>query len=92
MPLSSLRRGVEMALPEIQVGRSMLANCKQGRHRSVEMACCILIGLGSSAERAMKLVKEKRPAADPDAWHIQRRIRKFEDFSRGRLTGGFFVL
>ncbi len=78
MPLSSLQRGVETALPEIQAGRSVLAYCKRGRHRSVAMACCILIGLGYSARDAMNLVKERRPAADPGAWHIQRRILKFE--------------
>ncbi len=78
MPLSILRRGAEMALPEIQAGRSVLVYCKQGRHRSVAMACCILIGLGHSADDAMKLVKAKRPIADPDAFHIQCRIRKFE--------------
>ncbi len=78
MPLSSLRRGVETALPEIHAGRSVLVYCKQGRHRSVAMACCILIELGYSAEDAMKLVKERRPAADPDAWHILQRIRRFE--------------
>ena len=78
IPLSSLQRGVETALPEIQAGRNVLVYCKQGRHRSVAMACCILIGLRYSAEDAMKLVKEKRPAADPGARHIQRRIRKFE--------------
>jgi hypothetical protein len=42
------------------------------------MACCILIAKGHSADEAMQLVKEKREKADPDAWHIQRRIRKFE--------------
>src|SRR5262249_55248160 len=78
VPLSSLWRGVETALPEIQARRSVLVYCKQGRHRSVAMACCILVGLGHSAEGAMKLVKEKRPAADPGAWHIRRRICKFE--------------
>ena len=78
IPLSSLQRGVETALPEIQAGRNVLVYCKQGRHRSVAMACCILIGLGCSAGDAMKLVKERRLAADPGAWHIQRRIRKFE--------------
>ncbi len=85
MPLSSLQRGVGMALPEIQAGRSVLVYCKQGRHRSVAMACCILIGLGSSAGAAMKLVKEKRPAADPGAWHIERRIRKFEQRWQGQV-------
>jgi len=87
IPLSSLRCGVEMALPEIQAGRSVLVYCKQGRHRSVAMACCILIGLGYSAEDAMKLVKEKRPAADPGAWHIQRRICKFEQRWQERQSG-----
>jgi hypothetical protein len=45
-----------------------------------------LIGLGSSAEDAMRLVKEKRPAADPGAWHIQRRIRKFEQRWQENMT------
>src|SRR5512143_1787504 len=31
MPLNSLRRGVEAALPEIQAGRSMLMYCKRWR-------------------------------------------------------------
>jgi hypothetical protein len=52
--------------------------CEGGRRRSVAMASCILIGKGYSAEDAMKLIKEKRPVADPYAWHIQRQIRKFE--------------
>jgi protein-tyrosine phosphatase len=87
MPLSSLRRGVETALPEIQAGRSVLVYCKQGRHRSVAMVCCILIGQGYSADDAMQLVKEKRPAADPGARHIQRRIRKFERRWQEKFNG-----
>ena len=38
---------------------------------------CVLIGMGYSAEQAMQLIKEKRAVADPDARHIQNRIRKF---------------
>ena len=84
MPLRALRRGVEAALPEIQAGRSVMVYCRKGRHRSVAMACCILIGLGYSAEEAMKLVKEKRPIADPRIWYIQRCILKFEQWWRGK--------
>jgi hypothetical protein len=62
----------------IEEGYSVLVYCHEGRHRSVAMACCILIAKGHSADEAMQLVKEKREKADPDAWHIQRRIRKFE--------------
>ena len=69
MPMEKLKKGVEAALPVIEEGHSVLVYCREGRHRSVAMACCILIA---------KLVKEKREKADPDAWHIQRRIRKFE--------------
>ncbi len=78
LPLWLLRRGVRAALPVIQEGYGVLVHCKAGVHRSVAMACCILIGLGYSAEEAMKLVKEKRPVADPDVWYIRTRIEKFE--------------
>jgi hypothetical protein len=42
------------------------------------MACCVLIGLGRSAEEAMALVEERRAAADPYAWYIRSRIEAFE--------------
>lgn len=78
MPISTLRRGVEAALPVIQDGGSVLAHCAYGVHRSAAMASCVLIGMGYSAQEAMKLVKEKRPVADPYIWYIRRRIEKFE--------------
>ncbi len=78
IPLSKLKKGVEKALPVIQKGDSVLVYCREGRHRSVAMACCILIGVGYPAEGAMQLVKSKRKIADPYAWHIQRQIRRFE--------------
>ena len=78
IPIYKLMRGAEAALPVIEEGQSVLVYCREGRHRSVAMACCILIAKGQSADQAMQLVKEKREKADPYAWHIQRRIRKFE--------------
>ena len=78
MPLGVLRRGVEAARPVLSAGGGVLAHCRAGVHRSVAMACCILIAQGHSADEAMRLVKEKRPVADPYIGYIQRRIRKFE--------------
>ena len=65
MPVFMLRRGAEAAQPVIRDGYAMLVHCRAGVHRSVAMACCILIGMSYSAEDAMKLVKEKRAVADP---------------------------
>lgn len=79
MPLSRLVRGVNTALPVIEHGESVMVYCRQGRHRSVAMACCILVGLGFSSTDAMELIKSKRPIADPDAWYIRDRIMKFEE-------------
>ena len=78
IPLTVLRRGVEAALPVIQAGGSVLAHCRYGVHRSVAMACCVLIGMGYTTEAAMDQVKTHREAADPEAWYIQNRVRKFE--------------
>ncbi len=78
MPISTLQRGVEAALPVIQEGYRVLVHCRAGVHRSVAMACCVLIGMGQTADQAMQLVEGKRSAADPHAWYIERRIYKFE--------------
>jgi protein tyrosine phosphatase (PTP) superfamily phosphohydrolase (DUF442 family) len=78
IPLFILRRGVTAALPVIGEGDSVLVHCKSGVHRSVAMACCILIAGGYSAENAMRLVKEKRDKADPYISYIRKRIEKFE--------------
>jgi hypothetical protein len=78
MPMSTFQRGVEAALPVIEAGWSVLTHCRSGVHRSVAMACCVLIGQGYPADEAMQLVKKQREVADPDKWYIQRRIRKFE--------------
>jgi protein tyrosine phosphatase (PTP) superfamily phosphohydrolase (DUF442 family) len=78
MSLKALRRGVEASIPVIQAGDRVLVHCRYGVHRSVAMACCVLIGQGYSSEDAMSLVKEKRAVADPDIWYIRARIIKFE--------------
>ena len=80
IPLCVFRRGVKAALPVIEAGGKVLVHCRAGMHRSVAMACCLLISSGYAADEAMQLVKTKREAADPDAIYIQRRIRKFESY------------
>ncbi len=78
MPVASLQRGVEAALPVIKDGWGVLAHCRYGIHRSAAMACCVLVGMGSTAGQAMQQVKEKRPIADPYIWYIRKRIEMFE--------------
>ena len=78
IPLWMLRRGVDAALPVLDAGGRVLVYCRGGRHRSVAMACCILIARGMSADAAMDLVVQRRPVADPHARYIESRIRRFE--------------
>jgi protein-tyrosine phosphatase len=84
MPISTLQRGVEAALPVIRDGWGVLVHCVAGVHRSVAMACCVLIGMDYSADEAMRLVKTRRAVADPYIWYFQRRIRKFEQVWQAR--------
>jgi protein-tyrosine phosphatase len=77
MPIKTLNKGVQAALPVIERGGAVLVHCKAGVHRSVAQAACVLIAMGYTADEAMQLIKEKRAVADPDARHIQSRIRKF---------------
>jgi protein-tyrosine phosphatase len=79
---------VEAALPVIDDGDAVLVHCLAGVHRSVAMACCVLIGMGYSAEEAMQLVESKREVADPRVWYIRARIEKFERSWRARHPGG----
>lgn len=79
MPIKSLRRGVEAALPVIEAGHGVLVHCRAGRHRSVAMACCVLVAMGMNADQAMDLASQKRQAADPHARHIEKRIYKFAE-------------
>ena len=78
IPQFILKRGVQRALPVIdEQGHAVLVHCKEGIHRSVAMACCILVAKGCTAEGAMNLVKEKREKADPYAGYIRKRIEIF---------------
>jgi protein-tyrosine phosphatase len=87
MPISTLRRGVEAALPVIEEGWGVLAHCRAGVHRSVAMASCVLIGMGHTADSAMHLVAERREVADPFVGYIQSRIRRFESDWNRRADG-----
>jgi protein-tyrosine phosphatase len=78
MPIKTLNKGVRAALPVIENGGSVLVRCMAGVHRSVAQGACVVIGMGYTADEAMQLIIEKRAVADPDARHIQSRIRKFE--------------
>lgn len=82
MPIGTLRRGLEAALPVIEEGWGVLAHCRAGVHRSVAMASCVLIGMGDTADDAMNLVARQRDVADPHVWYIRRRIEGSE--SRGK--------
>jgi protein-tyrosine phosphatase len=80
MPISFLKRGVQAALPVIDSGHAVLSHCAAGKHRSVAMACCVLIAKGFSADEAMQCVKAGRSVADPEIAHIQDRIRRFATY------------
>ena len=77
IPLRALIQGVQEALDEIKAGGKVYTHCQAGRHRSVAMAAAILIAQGLEPEGAMKLIKERRPIADPQAFHIRRQIMLF---------------
>ena len=77
IPMRFLRTGVMTALRVIEQGGSVYTHCSKGRHRGVVMGACILIAQGMEAEQAIRLIKQKRPVADPYVWYIQRRIIKF---------------
>jgi hypothetical protein len=88
IPLSVFRVGVGAALPVIEAGGKVLVHCRWGVHRSVAMACCILIGKGYSSSEAVALVKRQRAVADPEASHMLRRIKKFEQDWAARAQKG----
>lgn len=88
IPMSKLHEGVEAALPVIERGGGVMVYCNRGRHRSVAMAAAILIAQGYSADEAMDLIKQRRPAADPRIWYIKSRIRKFEREWRAEHPNG----
>ena len=77
IPMRPLLKGVRAALQVIENGGKVYVHCQAGVHRAVTMGSAILIAQGYEPEEAMELIKQQRPAADPDAWYIRRRIMKF---------------
>lgn len=84
MPMEKIWTGVKAAVETIEADDKVMVYCKGGVHRSVVMACCVLIAQGFSAEEAMRLVKEKRPAAKPDDGHYKKAIEDFEVAWKGQ--------
>jgi protein tyrosine phosphatase (PTP) superfamily phosphohydrolase (DUF442 family) len=83
-PLPLLRRGVNEALATIGDGQRVFVHCAHGVHRSVALAAAVLIAQGMSAEAAMGHIRQRRPAAEPQAWYVKRRILQFErDWQKG---------
>lgn len=78
IPIAKLCQGTVAALEVIRNGYSVSVHCSRGRHRSVAMACAILIAMGHTAPEAMQLAKNRRREADPGIWYIRRRILLFE--------------
>jgi protein tyrosine phosphatase (PTP) superfamily phosphohydrolase (DUF442 family) len=79
MSMENVWKGVDHAQRTFDEGSKVMVYCKGGIHRSVVMACCILVSQGYSAEEAMARVKERRPVADPYTDHFKSRILKFEE-------------
>jgi protein-tyrosine phosphatase len=77
IPIANLKRGAAAALKAIQQGGKVYAHCQEGIHRGAAMGAAILIAQGVSPQEAIKMIKLRRPVADPDAWYIKRRIFRF---------------
>jgi protein-tyrosine phosphatase len=78
-PLSvgKLMLGAKTALETIRLGGKVYVHCAYGRHRGPAMGACVLIAQGYDPGAAMKLISERRPIADPNAYYIRPRILKF---------------
>lgn len=85
IPIHKLMEGVQAALPVIQSGGRVLTHCHRGRHRGVAMAAAILIAMGHSADEAMRLLRDRRAIAHPEAWYIRRQIKRFETHWRAQI-------
>lgn len=77
IPVPKLITGARAALETIRLGGKVYVHCAGGRHRGVTMGSCVLIAQGYEPEDAMRLVKERRPVADPYAFYIRPRILEF---------------
>ena len=57
----------------------VMVYCKGGVHRSVVMACCILISQGCSTDEVMIRINKRRPVANLDIKYFRSSILKFEE-------------
>jgi protein tyrosine phosphatase (PTP) superfamily phosphohydrolase (DUF442 family) len=78
IPMEKIWTGVRAAGEAIAKSDIVMVYCKQGRHRSATLACCILISQGYTADEAIQKVREKRPVARPDHSPFKGVIEKFE--------------
>ena len=81
-PTGQILKGVDPAVVTIRNGGEVMVFCKAGKHRSATMASCILVGLGNSADEAIKIVEAGRPEVEIKETHRQT-IVKFEQTWRG---------
>ena len=88
IPIAALMRGAQTADQVLRSGGKVYVHCSRGRHRGVAMAAAVLIARGLSAEVAIRMIKDKRAQADPDAGYIRRRILLFEQGWRARASQG----
>jgi protein-tyrosine phosphatase len=75
--MAKLMLGAKTALETIRMGGKVYVHCAYGRHRGVAMGACVLIAQGYDPEAAMKLIVERRPLANPNAYYIRPRIMMF---------------
>ena len=76
-PTGQILKGVEAALSALQAGDGVMVFCKAGKHRSATLTACILVGMGHSADEAIRMVEQGRPEAEFKTAHRQR-IQSFE--------------
>jgi protein-tyrosine phosphatase len=84
LSMSKLMLGAKTALETIRMGGKVYVHCAYGRHRGVAMGACVLIAQGYDPEAAMKLIVERRPLANPNAYYIRPRIMMFARQWNGR--------
>jgi protein-tyrosine phosphatase len=82
-PTGQILKGVEPAVAAIHNGHKVMVFCKAGKHRSATMTACVLVGLGHSADEAIKIVEAGREEAEIKETH-RKTIYKFEQTWRKR--------
>ncbi len=79
IPVRALKLGVRAALKAMDGGGKVFVHCAGGVHRAPALGAAILIAQGRTPDDAMRLIRERRPLADPYAWYIRRQIMRFAE-------------